>query len=51
MPSQILQPMERNEPSAWRKACTVQIVPPAECGIDDEDAVDVDEVVAMLKGE
>ncbi|KAH6874269.1 hypothetical protein B0T10DRAFT_552895 [Thelonectria olida] len=51
VPSQILQRMERNEPSAWEKVRTAQIVPPAERGIDDEDAVDIDEVIAMLRCE
>ncbi|KAJ4176466.1 hypothetical protein NW755_014399 [Fusarium falciforme] len=50
-PSQILQRMERNEPSAWEKVRTAQVVPPAERGMDDEDAVDIDEVVAMPRRE
>jgi hypothetical protein len=51
VPSQILQRMEHNEPSAWEKVRTAHIVPPAERGIDDEDAADIDEVIAMLRRE
>jgi hypothetical protein len=51
VPSQILQRMEHNEPSAWEKVRTAHIVPPAERGIDDEGAVDIDEVIAILRRE
>jgi hypothetical protein len=51
VPPQVLERMERNEPSAWERVRTAQIVPPAERGMDDEVAVDIDEVMAALRRE
>ncbi|KAK7582882.1 hypothetical protein V3481_012179 [Fusarium oxysporum f. sp. vasinfectum] len=51
VPSQILERIERNEPSAWEKVRTAQIVPSAERGIDEDDAVDIDDIMAMLRRE
>ncbi|KAJ4217443.1 hypothetical protein NW757_014636, partial [Fusarium falciforme] len=51
VPSQILERMERNEPSAWEKVRTAQIVPSAERGIDEDDAVGIDDIMAMLRRE
>ncbi|PCD21946.1 hypothetical protein AU210_015749 [Fusarium oxysporum f. sp. radicis-cucumerinum] len=51
VPPQILEHIERNEPSAWEKVRTAQIVPSAERGIDDDDAVDIDDIMAMLRHE
>jgi hypothetical protein len=51
VPSQILERMERNEPSAWEKVRTAQIVPSAERGIEEDDAVDIDDIMAMLRRE
>ncbi|KAM5349348.1 hypothetical protein ACJ41O_005853 [Fusarium nematophilum] len=35
----------------WEKVRTAQIVPPAERGVDDEEAVDIDEIIAALRRE
>ncbi|KAJ4176325.1 hypothetical protein NW759_017543, partial [Fusarium solani] len=51
VPSQILERIERNEPSAWEKVRTAQIVPSAERGIDEDDAVDIDDIMAVLRRE
>ncbi|KAL9561046.1 hypothetical protein ACKAV7_014787 [Fusarium commune] len=51
VPPQILEHIERNKPSAWEKVRTAQIVPSAERGIDDDDAVDINDIMAMLRHE
>ncbi|KAK8912031.1 hypothetical protein VCV18_012678 [Metarhizium anisopliae] len=40
--------MERNEPTAWEKARTAQVVPPTERGMDEEDSLEIKEVLARL---
>ncbi|EXM13396.1 hypothetical protein FOTG_18153 [Fusarium oxysporum f. sp. vasinfectum 25433] len=40
--------MERNEPTAWEKTRTAQIVPPTERGMDDEGSLEIEEVLARL---
>ncbi len=49
VPSQIYACMERNEPSAWEKARTGQIVPPAERGLEGERSMTIEEVLAALQ--
>ncbi|RSL80042.1 hypothetical protein CEP52_017444, partial [Fusarium oligoseptatum] len=51
VPPQVFQRMEHDEPSVWEKVRTAQIVPPAERGADDEQAVDIDEIIAALRRE
>ncbi|KAF2184190.1 hypothetical protein K469DRAFT_710096 [Zopfia rhizophila CBS 207.26] len=41
-------PYGRNEPSAWERARTGQVVPPMERGLDDEGPVDIRDVLATL---
>ncbi|KAH6954034.1 hypothetical protein BKA56DRAFT_625250 [Ilyonectria sp. MPI-CAGE-AT-0026] len=48
VPPQVYERLERNEPSAWEKARTGQLVPPAERGLEDEGSVDIREVLATL---
>ncbi|KAM6504652.1 hypothetical protein FSOLCH5_015387 [Fusarium solani] len=40
--------MERNEPSAWEKTRTAQVVPPTERAMDDEGSVDIEEILTAL---
>ncbi|KAL6411732.1 hypothetical protein AUP68_04106 [Ilyonectria robusta] len=40
--------MERNEPTAWEKTRTAQVVPPTERGTDDEGSLEIEEVLARL---
>ncbi|KAM4064155.1 PIF1-like helicase [Hirsutella rhossiliensis] len=40
--------LERNEPSAWEKTRTAHVVPPTERAMDDEGAVEIEEVLALL---
>jgi hypothetical protein len=48
VPSQVYERLEQNEPSAWEKARTGQLVPPIERGLEDEGSVDIREVLATL---
>ncbi|KAL8303418.1 hypothetical protein RB600_007051 [Gaeumannomyces tritici] len=49
VPSQVYARLERNEPSAWEKARTGQIVPPTERGLEAGKPRDVREVLAALE--
>ncbi|KAM4064253.1 ATP-dependent DNA helicase PIF1 [Hirsutella rhossiliensis] len=40
--------MERNEPSAWEKTRTAQVVPPAERAMDDDSPAEIEGVLAQL---
>lgn len=46
--SQVYARLERNEPSAWEKARTGQVVPPTERGLEDDGPADIREIMAML---
>ena len=48
VPVQVYSRLERNEPSAWEKARTGQLVPSAELGLSDDRALDIREVLATL---
>jgi hypothetical protein len=48
VPSQVYERLDRNEPSAWEKTRTAQLVPPTERGLDLGRDVDVREVLATL---
>ena len=48
VPYQVYVRLERDEPSAWEKARTAQVVPPTERGLEDEKSVDIREVLATL---
>ncbi|KID93560.1 arrestin domain-containing protein, partial [Metarhizium majus ARSEF 297] len=48
VPSLVYDCMERNEPTAWEKARTAQVVPPTERGMDEEDSLEIEEVLARL---
>src|SRR2546429_4502067 len=48
VPSQVYGRLERNEPSAWEKVRTGQVVPPTERGLEEDGPVDIREVIAML---
>ncbi|EXU95534.1 hypothetical protein X797_011371 [Metarhizium robertsii] len=48
VPSLVYDCMERNEPTAWEKARTAQVVPPTERGMDEEDSLEIKEVLARL---
>ncbi|KAF2184535.1 hypothetical protein K469DRAFT_780863, partial [Zopfia rhizophila CBS 207.26] len=48
VPSQVYDRLEKNEPSAWEKTRTAQLVPPTERGLEEEEQVNVREVLAML---
>ncbi|KAK4073310.1 hypothetical protein Purlil1_13073 [Purpureocillium lilacinum] len=48
VPSLVYNRMERNEPSAWEKTRTAQVVPPTERGMDDEGSVDIDDLLTLL---
>ena len=49
VPDQVYKCLERAEPSAWEKARTGQVVPPTERGLEDRRAVDIGEVLTMLR--
>jgi hypothetical protein len=51
VPSQVYDRLERNEPSAWEKTRTAQLVPPTERGLEEGKDVDVREVLALLNQE
>jgi hypothetical protein len=48
VPSQVYARLDRNEPSAWEKTRTAQLVPPTERGLDPGHDFDVREVMATL---
>ncbi|KAH6870921.1 hypothetical protein B0T10DRAFT_385816, partial [Thelonectria olida] len=48
VPSLVYDRMERNEPSAWEKTRTAQVVPPTERAMDDEGSVDIEEIFSLL---
>ncbi|KAK8912602.1 hypothetical protein VCV18_012281 [Metarhizium anisopliae] len=48
VPSLVYDCMERNEPMAWEKARTAQVVPPTEHGMDEEDSLEIEVVLARL---
>ncbi|KJZ70515.1 hypothetical protein HIM_10101 [Hirsutella minnesotensis 3608] len=48
VPSLVYDRMERNEPSAWEKTRTAQVVPPTERGVDDEGSVEIEEILTAL---
>ncbi|EJT68750.1 hypothetical protein GGTG_13680 [Gaeumannomyces tritici R3-111a-1] len=49
VPSQVYARLERNEPSAWEKARTGQVVPPTERGLEEGELRDVREILAALE--
>ncbi|XP_044717360.1 PIF1-like helicase domain-containing protein [Hirsutella rhossiliensis] len=49
VPSMVYGRMERNEPSAWEKTRTAQVVPPAERAMDDDGPAEIEEVLARLR--
>ncbi|KAH6959988.1 hypothetical protein BKA56DRAFT_624022 [Ilyonectria sp. MPI-CAGE-AT-0026] len=51
VPPLVYEPMERNEPTAWEKTRTAQVVPPTERGMDDEESLEIEEVLARLNRE
>ncbi|KAM4055576.1 ATP-dependent DNA helicase [Hirsutella rhossiliensis] len=48
VPSMVYGRMERNEPSAWEKTRTAQVVPPAERAMDGDSSAEIEEVLARL---
>ncbi|PVH90605.1 hypothetical protein DM02DRAFT_607276, partial [Periconia macrospinosa] len=48
VPSQVYERLERDEPSAWEKTRTAQLVPPTERGLEAGEDVDVKEILATL---
>ncbi|KAH8665657.1 hypothetical protein BGZ61DRAFT_484365 [Ilyonectria robusta] len=48
VPACVYDRMERNEPSAWEKTRTAQVVPPTERAMDDEGSVDIEEILTAL---
>ncbi|KJZ68166.1 hypothetical protein HIM_12443 [Hirsutella minnesotensis 3608] len=48
VPRVVYDRMERNEPSAWEKTRTAQVVPPAERAMDDDSPAEIEEVLAQL---
>jgi len=48
VPSQVYGRLERNEPSAWEKARTGQVVPPTERGLEEDGPTDIREIMAAL---
>ncbi|KJZ70036.1 hypothetical protein HIM_10564 [Hirsutella minnesotensis 3608] len=51
VPSAVYHRMERNEPSAWEKTRTAQVVPPSERAMDDGGPVEIEELFDMLNQE
>ncbi|KJZ68042.1 hypothetical protein HIM_12569 [Hirsutella minnesotensis 3608] len=47
-PSDLSGLLSRNEPSAWEKTRTAQVVPPAERAMDEDDPAEIEEVLAQL---
>ncbi|RSL86104.1 hypothetical protein CDV31_016452 [Fusarium ambrosium] len=48
VPPLVYDLMERNEPTAWEKTRTAQVVPPTERGMDDEGSLEIEEILARL---
>ncbi|XP_044714496.1 PIF1 protein [Hirsutella rhossiliensis] len=48
VPSVVCERLERNEPSARERTRTAQVVPPTERAMDDEGAVEIEEILVML---
>jgi hypothetical protein len=48
VPRQVYERLERDEPSAWEKTRTAQLVPQTERGLEPADDVDVREILATL---
>ncbi|KJK73763.1 hypothetical protein H634G_10968 [Metarhizium anisopliae BRIP 53293] len=48
VPPVVYDRMERNEPSAWERARTAQVVPPAERAMDDESPAEIEEILTQL---
>ncbi|KID59322.1 arrestin domain-containing protein, partial [Metarhizium hybridum] len=48
VPLQVLDRLERNEPTAWEKIRTAQIVPPAERCLSENEIASIDEILASL---
>ncbi|KAJ3455276.1 hypothetical protein MRS44_013876 [Fusarium solani] len=48
VPPLVYDRMERNEPTAWERTRTAQVVPPTERAMDDEDSVEIEEIFALL---
>lgn len=48
VPSQVYARLERNEPLAWEKVRTGQVVPPTERGLEEDGPADIWEIIAML---
>ena len=48
VPPQVYERLEHDEPSAWEKTRTAQLVPPTERGLEAGDDVDVREILATL---
>ncbi|KID81370.1 arrestin domain-containing protein [Metarhizium guizhouense ARSEF 977] len=48
VPSLVYDRMERNEPSAWDRTRTAQVVPPVERAMDDESPAEIEEILAQL---
>ncbi|XP_044717307.1 PIF1-like helicase domain-containing protein [Hirsutella rhossiliensis] len=49
VPPVVCERLERSEPSARERTRTAQVVPPSERAMDDEGAVEIEEVLAMLR--
>ncbi|XP_044717892.1 PIF1-like helicase domain-containing protein [Hirsutella rhossiliensis] len=49
VPAAVLERLERDEPSARERTRTAHVVPPTERALDDEGAVGIEEVLAMLR--
>jgi hypothetical protein len=49
VPLQVVERLERNEPSAREKTQTAHIVPPAERGLEDHGPTDIREIMAALE--
>jgi len=51
VPFQVYERLERNEPSAWEKVQTGQVVPPTERGLEEDGPTDIREIMAALEQE
>lgn len=51
VPFQVYERLERNEPSAWEKARTDQVVPSTERGLEEDGPTDIREILAKLEQE
>ncbi|EFY94377.2 ATP-dependent DNA helicase PIF1 [Metarhizium robertsii ARSEF 23] len=48
VPPVVYDRMEPNEPSAWERSRTAQVVPPAERAMDDESPAEIEEILTQL---